>query len=141
MYNIIDDIKHFRKKAKMNLPIDPNKISGISVLLSFLLAYLIFKNMFIFSALVLFIILFLDFLDGVIARGRKIDSYQGQIVDWTADRMSEIIIFVPLFLQNAFIILIPSLNIFVNFLVVKGKIWLIPLRHLLLIWLIYMVLI
>jgi phosphatidylglycerophosphate synthase len=141
MSNIIDDIKHFRKKAKMNLPIDPNQISGVSVLLSFLSAYLIFKNMFIFSALVLFIILFLDFLDGVVARGRKIDSYQGQIVDWAADRMSEIIIFAPLFLQNTFIILIPSLNILVNFLVVKGKIWLIPLRHMLLIWLIYMVLI
>jgi len=126
---------------KIDLPIDPNKISGLSVLLSFPVAYFILKNMFLLAASVLFLILILDLLDGAIARGRKINSYQGQIVDWAADRISEAIIFMPLFTYYKFSILLVILNILVNFAVIKKKLVVIPLRHLLLIWLIYVVLV
>ena len=142
MANIFNDVKSFRKRImKIDLPIDPNKISGLSVLLSFPVAYFILKNMFLLAASVLFLILILDLLDGAIARGRKINSYQGQIVDWAADRISEAIIFMPLFTYYKFSILLVILNILVNFAVIKKKLVVIPLRHLLLIWLIYVVLV
>ena len=139
MANIFNNVKYFRKKIKLDLPIDPNKISGLSVLFSFFVAYFILKNMFLPASLVLLLVLFLDFLDGVIARGRKINSYHGQIIDWTSDRISETIIFIPLFILYQFSILLVILNILVDFAVIKKKLIVLPLRHLLLIWLIYIV--
>lgn len=141
MANIFNNIKFFRKKIKLDLPIDPNKISGSSILLSFLVAYFILRNMFLLATLVLFLVLFLDFLDGLVARGRRINSYQGQIIDWSADRISEVIIFIPLILSYHFLLFLIFLNILLNFAVLRKKLVVLPLRHFILVWLFYIVII
>lgn len=141
MLNIVNGINPLRKEIKIRIFIDPNRISGLSIIFSFFVAYFLSKNIFLLSTIFLFIVLFLDFLDGAVARGNKIESYNGQITDWTADRISEIIIFVPLITIFNFLLILLILNILLNFIVLKKKLFTIPLRHFLLIWLIYMMII
>jgi len=139
LYNIFTDVKRFREEIKLDFPIDPNKISGLSVLLSLLIPFLMLRGSILETTTVLFIVLLLDLLDGAIARGRKMDSRKGQITDWTSDRISEVIIFVPLALIYQPLIFLAVLNIFLNFLVLRNKLVVLPLRHILLIVLFYMV--
>ncbi len=136
-------INNLRKRFILNLPVNPDNVSGLSVLLSVLGAYFIFKSDYLPAALVLFTILVLDLLDGMISRGRKTDPGQGQIADWAADRVSEAIVFVPLTAIYSPLSLLIILNIFLNFLLLDDKLnnrlAVLPLRHVLLTWLLYTV--
>ena len=78
-------------KLKFLKFLDPDMLSGISLLLSVFFPIYTQKKVFA-SAVVLFLVLFFDVIDGVIARmkGRKGD--EGYITDVSLDRVSEAII-------------------------------------------------
>lgn len=76
--------------------INPNIVSGLSVLCSFVFLFL-FKTHAVFAMVLLIVILLLDWFDGLIAKKYRLESEEGYICDVAADRFSEGIIFVPFF--------------------------------------------
>jgi hypothetical protein len=93
---------------------------------------LISKRMIIWSSAVLFLVLFLDVLDGSVSRIKgQASSEEGWIVDVSVDRMSETLI--SLALSRVYILLVIS-NIGLVFYSYKNKRHVIlPLRQLLLV--------
>ena len=109
-----------------NLKISPNRVSWLSLLFSIFVYFTLQKHFFIASLMLLFFVLFLDGLDGFLARKKKIASFKGLIVDTSCDRLSEFIIFFPFKLW----ILLAAINVFINVLRLKDKnVFILPLRH------------
>lgn len=108
-----------------------NNISGLSLVCSLAFYLLISKRMMIWCIAVLFLVLFLDVLDGSVARVKgQASSEEGWIVDVSVDRISEALI--SLALSRAYILLVIS-NIGLVFYSYKNKKHVIlPLRQLLL---------
>ena len=107
-----------------------NIISGLSLVCSLLFYLLISKGMTICSMMALFLVLFLDILDGAVARVKGQASEEGWIVDVSVDRVSESLI--SLALSRVYILLV-IINIGLVFYSYKYKKHVIlPLRHLLL---------
>ncbi len=112
--------------------IDPNKISYFSVVLSMPFVYLYPSCKAIF---VLMIVVFLDYLDGVMARRlRKCDEH----VDLACDRVSELLIAYKL---GSIFILAAVVNVWLSVYKLKNKNknipLIIPLRHLILLFIVY----
>ena len=111
--------------------VNPDRISWTMVILSFIYVYL--HESVPASIILLFILLLFDTLDGVMARRIKKSD---EIIDLSCDRISELVIFsvYPLFL------LLVLVNLWLSFLKLKKNLNLpmvLPLRHLLLIYLIW----
>ena len=108
-----------------------NNISGLSLVCSLVFYLLISRRMMIWSSAVLFLVLFLDVLDGSVARVKgQASSEEGWIVDVSVDRISEALI--SLALSRVYILLVIS-NIGLVFYSYKNKKHVIlPLRQLLL---------
>ncbi|MCK5023615.1 MAG: CDP-alcohol phosphatidyltransferase family protein [Candidatus Aenigmarchaeota archaeon] len=106
--------------------INPNIVSGISVLLSMLFVLSI-KFSALLSIGIIFIVLLLDWFDGVIARKFNRETKSGYIVDMTSDRMSEGIIFSVFFFPWFYLF---TINCFLTlFSVAKKRHVVLPLRH------------
>ena len=116
--------------------LNKNIISGLSLVCSLLFYLLFSKGMTICSMMALFLALFLDILDGAVARVKGQASEEGWIVDVSVDRVSESLI--SLALSRVYILLV-IINIGLVFYSYKYKKHVIlPLRHLLLlIFLVY----
>ena len=116
--------------------LDPNIISGFGLVCSLLVYFLISEKMLIGSVIALFLVLFLDALDGVVARLKgRTSSEEGWIVDVSVDRVSDALI--SLALSRVYILLV-ILNIGLTFCSYKFKRHLvIPLRQLLLLMLLF----
>lgn len=109
-----------------NLKISPNRVSWLSLFFSIFVYITLQKNLFLVGAILLFLVLFLDALDGFLARKRKIASFQGLVIDTSCDRLSEFIVFFPFKLW----ILLATMNIFITMFRLKDKnVFIFPLRH------------
>ena len=108
-----------------------NNISGLSLVCSLVFYLLISKRIMIWCIAVLILVLFLDVLDGSVARVKgQASSEEGWIVDVSVDRMSEALM--SLALSRVYILLVIS-NIGLVFYSYKNKKHVIlPLRQLLL---------
>lgn len=116
-----------------NLKISPNKVSFLSLAFSISAYFFFQKNFFLIGAILLFFVLFLDALDGFLARKRKIASFSGLIVDASCDRLSEFIILFPFRFWIALVVV----NTYITIFRLKDKnVFIIPLRHIFLILLI-----
>lgn len=115
----------FRKLLKLDVKINPTTVSALSVVLSIGAAYNLTYT--------LVIVLLLDLLDGMIARGRDIASSEGLLVDYACDRYSEFIIFGILAMRNPLLILLPAVNTLLTLKNIQDKRYMIlPLRQILL---------
>jgi len=116
--------------------VNPNLISGLSILLS--LVFILIQNQ-LAAVFVLLLVLVLDYLDGAVARKYNTQSEEGYVVDVASDRMSEGIIFSLFFFPWFFLF---SLNCLLSLLSVKKNIHIIiPLRHIFLVFIVVTMLI
>ena len=110
---------------KKNLNISPNQItltglfffSPLTILLLFLAPILNLRTLYLFAAISFYFILFVDWLDGQVARGLNKSSDKGAFLDLIADRVLIIIFFVLIFSiglwTNNIILLTGSIFLFV----------------------------
>lgn len=119
----------------LNIPkVDPNKISGSSLVLSVFFPISMVYSRFL-AILILFLVLVLDYLDGFIAREYGLDDQEGYIVDVAVDRVSEGLIFLSVINPWFFFFALNNLLTIVSF---KNKRHVIlPLRHFFLVFLIF----
>ena len=130
MDNLIESFKKARKKLTVYLPATPSQISGLSVITSIGVIY----NPIAF----ILITTFLDMLDGAVARAKKLETEEGELMDWAADRMSEYIIFGFFAWKiSPLILILPIANTVINMQILRGKkLYLMPIRSALLLYLI-----
>ncbi len=114
--------------------INPKYVSLVSVLVS--IPVLFFKEP-LTLAIIIFIILYLDSLDGHIARKYNRRSKEGHITDIAGDRFSELLIF----FFNPFLLMLVYINIMLSIYNVKKETYILPLRHVYLLYLVYLVLV
>ena len=94
-------IENFVARLFASLPFSPNFYTFLSLLFAFIaFGFLYFQNVF-FGAVAYFTAIFLDFVDGAVARAKKLASKKGAYLDTITDRWVEIIvllgfIFIPL---------------------------------------------
>ena len=111
--------------------LNPNIISGLSLICSLVFYLLISRRMMVSCVAALFLVLFLDTLDGVVARGNgKAFAEEGWIVDVSVDRISEALISLALSRVYAFLVIINIGLVFYSYKFKNHVI--IPLRQLLL---------
>ncbi|MFH1722317.1 MAG: CDP-alcohol phosphatidyltransferase family protein [Candidatus Altiarchaeota archaeon] len=110
-------------------PVEARQVSGLSVVASLSVVFS--------PVLALVSSLFLDFLDGVVARSKNSTSYEGGLIDWASDRYSEFIIFGYLaYLFNPFLLVLPVVNVVLNNVIIRGrKVYILPLRQILFVYL------
>lgn len=106
--------------------IDPNILSGLSVLVSMLFVLFLVVSPLI-SMLFLIAVLVLDLLDGAVARRYGKISKEGELADLASDRLSEGIIFSVFFLPWFYLFVLNCLLSL--FSVARGRRIIIPLRH------------
>jgi len=124
------NIAAFILKPFKKIDLSPNRISWLSLFLSIFVSLLFRSNLLVHGIIALFAVLFLDALDGFLARKKGLDSFDGLVVDASCDRMSEFIIFYP----SPLWIVLTAVNCYVTVLRLKNKkILILPLRHLFLI--------
>lgn len=130
MDNPIESFKKARKKLTIYLPATPNQISGLSVITSIGIIYNPIASILVTT--------FLDMLDGAVARAKKLETKEGELMDWAADRMSEYIIFgYYAWKISPIILILPIANTLINMQILRGKkLYLMPIRSALLIYLI-----
>jgi len=125
-YNIAAFIlKPFEKSG-----ISPNAISWFSLFLSVFVSLLFRSNLLLYGIIALFSVLFLDALDGFLARKKHLESFDGLVVDVSCDRLSEFMIFYP----SSLWVVLAAVNCYFTVWKLKNKkIPILPLRHLFLI--------
>lgn len=112
---------------KLPLPkVNPNIISGLSILTS-LLFILSLKYSLILAFVLIISTLLFDWFDGLIAKKYSLCSDEGYIVDVTSDRLSEGIMFIPFFIPWFYLFVLNSILTVFSF--AKNKHIIIPLRH------------
>lgn len=129
MDDFLERFRELRRRVLvLDLPIEPNWISALSVIVS--VGVWLNPILAIFSALVL------DALDGMAARGRHGESREGHLTDWACDRFSEFIIFGHYAATMPALAALPVLNTLTAIETARGgKIPVLPLRQLLLLYL------
>jgi len=121
---------HFILKPFEKIDISPNAISWSSLFLSVFVSLLFRSNLLLYGIIALFLVLFLDVLDGFLARKKHLESFDGLVVDASCDRLSEFIIFYP----SSLWLILAAVNCYVTFWRLKNKkILILPLRHLFLV--------
>ena len=88
--------------------LDPDQLSGLGLLLSLGVYYYLSRGMIGASILVLSAALFLDVLDGVVARARGEASEGGWVVDVAVDRVSEAVVSLAM---SRLVVLVVALNV------------------------------
>ena len=116
-------LAYFIKKKKLN--ISPNEItlsglfffSPLTILFLFIAPILNLRILYLFAAISFYMVLFVDWLDGQVARGLNKSSDKGAFLDMIADRVAIIIFFVVIFSiglwTNNIILLTGSVFLFV----------------------------
>lgn len=121
---------HFILKPFEKIDISPNAISWSSLFLSVFVSLLFRSKLVLYGIIALFLVLFLDLLDGFLARKKHLESFDGLVVDASCDRLSEFIIFYP----SSLWLVLAAINCYVTVWRLKNeKIPILPLRHLFLI--------
>lgn len=116
---------------KLPLPkINPNIISGFSILTS--LVFILVLSYPWLAFIFIIITIMLDWFDGLIAKKHHTVSEQGYMVDLTADRLSEGIMFIPFFMPCFFLFALNNVLTLIGF--TKKTHIILPLRHLFLVY-------
>ena len=110
--------------------VNPKYVSLLSVIVSLLVLFLREPYQ---LAIIVLVVLYLDSLDGHIARKYKRESREGHLTDITCDRFSELVIF----LFSPFLLMLVYANIILSIYNLKRGTWILPLRHAYLLYLIY----
>ena len=124
----VKKIRGMADSVLLNLPlarINPNAVSGASVLAS-----LLFILTLDYPAIAFFFIiatLLLDLLDGAIARKYGMASEEGYMADAMSDRLSEGIMFIPFFMPWFYLFAINAALTILSFAAKRHII--LPLRH------------
>jgi phosphatidylglycerophosphate synthase len=113
--------------------VDPKYISLLSIVVSLLV---LFFRQLPYLALIVFAVLYLDALDGHIARKYRRASREGHLTDIASDRMSELL----MFSFNPLLLMAVYANILLSISNLKKGTWILPLRHVYLLYLLYLVL-
>ena len=114
--------------------LNPDQLSGLGLLLSLAVYYFLSREMIGASILVLFAALFLDVLDGVVARAQGKASEEGWVVDIAVDRVSEALISLAL---SRLVVLVVAFNVALSLYSYMSKRHLIiPIRQVLLLTLV-----
>lgn len=132
MADFIGGFRSWRGRFKAHLPVNPDHISALSVLVSF--------GVFAHPMLAVIGALALDALDGMVARAGKMDGgVRGKIADRACDRYSEFVIFGYYAARNPVLVVLPVLNTALTLRDGQAKTaWTtLPLRQLLLAYLIF----
>ncbi|MFH1445560.1 MAG: CDP-alcohol phosphatidyltransferase family protein [Nanoarchaeota archaeon] len=117
---------------KLPLPkINPNTISAASIITSLLFVFSLNYSALLAFVLILITLLF-DWLDGLVAKKHRLASEEGYMVDVTADRMSEGIMFLPFFMPWFLFFAVNNVLALWGF--KKNKHIIMPLRHLFLVY-------
>ncbi len=120
---------------KMPLPkINPNTVSGISVLTS-LIFVLVLKYSLVLSIILLAATILLDWLDGLIAKKHNLCSEEGCMADIASDRLSEGIIFIPFFMPWFYLFALNNILAYLSF--ARRRHIILPLRHVFLLYLLF----
>tara|TARA_Y100000310_G_scaffold167546_2_gene167404 strand:- start:43835 stop:44632 length:798 start_codon:yes stop_codon:yes gene_type:complete len=96
-------VAYFIKKKKLNISPDQITLSGLfffsplTILLLFLAPLLNLRILYLFAAISFYLVLFVDWMDGQVARGLNKSSDKGAFLDLIADRVAIIIFFVVIF--------------------------------------------
>jgi len=109
--------------------VNPNYISLASVIFTIPILYV---TSFLMKAIIVFLVLFLDSLDGYIARKYNRASRNGLVVDIACDRFSELVIFS----FSPLLLFIVYVNILLSVMRLKKGWIILPLRHIYLLWLV-----
>ncbi len=112
------------------LDLDPNHISRLSVVVS---VFFLFAQSALQQALVIFIVLLLDLYDGLAARKYGKESKNGLIVDHACDRMSELVIFI----RTPYLLFFVFANVLLSVLKIKKGYPVLPLRHIYMLYLLW----
>jgi len=122
VHNILN---HFLSPFE-SLNLSVNRISWLSLCASIIASILLRTERIMLGAFSIFGVLFLDSLDGFLARKRGMASNDGLIVDVACDRISEFVIFHP---HTTWTIL-AVVNTYMTILRIRyEKIPILPLRH------------
>jgi len=122
VHNILN---HFLSPFE-GLNISVNRVSWLSLCVSIIASILFRTKHAMLGIASIFIVLFLDSLDGFLARKRDTASIDGFIVDVACDRMSEFVIFHP----HTIWTILAVVNTYMTILRIKyEKIPILPLRH------------
>lgn len=131
MADIITRFRDWRKGFSLNLPVEPDTISALSVVVSLF----VLLN----PVLIITVVLLLDLLDGLVARrkNRERERESGELTDWACDRYSEFIIFGFFAIERPVFLLLPVLNVILTLAVLRKKrgAVILPLRQALLAYL------
>jgi len=124
------DITALILKPFEKIGISPNAISWFSLFLSVFVSLFFRSELPLYGIVVLFLVLFLDLLDGSLARKKGLQSFDGLVVDASCDRLSEFIVFYP----SSLWLILAAVNCYLTMWRLKSKkILILPLRHLFLI--------
>jgi len=116
---------------KMPLPrVNPNMVSGLSLVTS--VFFLLTLNSAILAFSFLLLTLLLDWFDGLIAKKHNLCSEEGYMVDITADRLSEGIIFSAFLFPWFHLFALNTVLTMLSF--SRKKHVIIPLRHIFLVF-------
>jgi len=102
LYEKREKLKIFKKIEKLiakffvTLPFSPNFYTLLSLFFAFIAFSFLYFQKIIFGAIAYFIAIFLDFVDGTVARAKKLTSKKGAYLDTIIDRWVEIIILLGL---------------------------------------------
>jgi len=124
------DITALILKPFEKIGVSPNAISWFSLFLSVFVSLFFRSELPLYGIVVLFLVLFLDLLDGSLARKKGLQSFDGLVVDASCDRLSEFIVFYP----SSLWLVLAAVNCYLAMWRLKSKkILILPLRHLFLI--------
>ena len=110
------------------IKVNPSYISYLSLLATF---PVLFTQNPLYQSAIIFIVLFLDSYDGFVARKHNLESRQGLVTDLACDRYSELVIFI----KNPILLPLVFLNIALSIMSLKKGWYILPLRHVYMIYL------
>ncbi len=137
MADIIDGFRRWRMRFTMDVPIEPDMISALSVVASF--------GVWMAPLPAIATVLLLDILDGAIARARKKTTEEsekrGKVVDSACDHYSEFVIF-GYYAATVYppLLMLPVINTAITLWGASRRgpdVHTLPLRHMLLLYLLW----
>lgn len=91
---------------------NPNVITVLNIFIAFLIFYQLVDGGLIFAGLLIYLALFLDLLDGSVARFHNKSSIKGKILDSLADVLLWILIILGIFINTGFLLVFIVLSLY-----------------------------
>lgn len=113
------------------IDIEPDNVSRLSVIFS---ALFLFTQIPLQQIVIISIVLLLDLYDGLVARKFGKNGKKGLVVDLACDRVSELVIFI----RSPYLLFFVLINTLLSILKIKKGSHALPLRHLYLLYLLWL---